>query len=98
MPSKIDLPKNQLEEEFSRETIPEIYRQLLDKEQAKKNLQADNIKKLAVSEKYTVQAKIREIIRCLLKTPKFVFNKIFNVKKQEKAEFVPLDSHFYIVV
>ncbi len=88
LPSKIDLPKNKVEDEFSSDVIPQIYQSLLDKEVAKKNLQADNINKLAVAEKYTVQAKIREIIRCLLKTPKFVFNKIFNPKKQEKAEVV----------
>ncbi len=88
LPSKVDLPKNKVEDEFSSDVIPQIYQSLLDKEVAKKNLQADNINKLAVAEKYTVQAKIREIIRCLLKTPKFVFNKIFNPKKQEKAEVV----------
>ena len=88
LPSKVDLPQNKIEEEFSSDLIPQIYRDFLNKEESKKNLQADNIKKLAVSEKYTVQAKIREIIRCLLKTPKFIFNKIFNPKKQEKAEVV----------
>lgn len=88
LPSKIDLPKAELDEEFSPNVIPKIYSDFLEKEHAKKNLQADNIKKLAISEKYTVHAKIREIIKCLLKKPKFVFNKVFNVKKQEKAEVV----------
>ena len=88
LPSKVDLPKAELQEEFSPEEIPNVYKSFLDRERLKKNLQADNIKKLAISEKYTVQAKIREIIRVLLKKPKFVFNKLFNVKKQEKAEVV----------
>ncbi|MBR6253230.1 MAG: segregation/condensation protein A [Clostridia bacterium] len=88
LPSKIDLPTNKLEQEFSPELIPEIYEDFLFKEQAKKNLQADNIKKLALSEKYTVQSKIREIIRHLLRKPKFIFNKLFSVKKQDKAEVV----------
>ena len=88
LPSKIDLPKAELDEEFSPDVIPKIYSDFLEREHAKKNLQADNIKKLAISEKYTVHAKIREIIKCLLKKPKFVFNKVFNVKKQEKAEVV----------
>lgn len=88
LPSKIELPKSKLEKEFSPDVIPEVYADFLRREQAKKNLEADNIKKLAVSEKYTVQNKIRDIIRHLLKTPKFVFNKLFNVKKQEKTEVV----------
>jgi len=88
LPSKIELPKMELEEEFSSDLIPQIYRDFIDREEAKKNLQADNIKKLAVSEKYSVQSKIREIIKHLLKTPKFVFNKVFNVKKKEKSEVV----------
>ena len=88
LPSKIELPTNKLEQEFSPKLIPEIYEDFLFKEQAKKNLQADNIKKLAISEKYTVQSKIREIIRHLLKKPKFIFNKLFSVKKQDKAEVV----------
>ena len=88
LPSKVELPQNKIDEEFTPDTIPAIYKSLVDKEQAKKNLQADNIKKLAVSEKYTVQSKIREIIKFLLKSPKFIFNKLFTVKKQEKAELV----------
>ena len=87
-PSTVNLPKVKLTQEFSKDEIPKVYSDFLNKEKAKKNLQADNIKKLAVSEKYTVQMKIREIIRVLLKKPKFVFNKLFSVKKQEKAEVV----------
>lgn len=87
-PSKYDLPKAKIEEEYSPELIPQIYEDFLKKEADKKNLQADNIKKLAVSEKYTVQKTIRDIIRVLLKKPKFIFNKLFSVKKQEKAEVV----------
>lgn len=88
LPLKVDLPQNKLEEEFSSDLIPSIYSDFLFREESKKNLQADNIKKLAMSKKYTVAAKIREIIKHLLKKPKFVFNKIFNVKRQEKSEVV----------
>ncbi len=88
MPSKVNLPKAEFETQYDSDVIPKVYMSFLEKEKVKKNLQADNIKKLAVSEKYTVQGKIREIIRQLLKKPKFVFNKLFNPKKQEKAEVV----------
>lgn len=88
LPEKITLPKAKLEKEYSSEMIPKVYADFIQKEQEKKNLQADNIKKLAVSEKYTVQSKIREIIKELIKKPKFVFNKLFNIKKKEKTEVI----------
>ena len=88
MPSKIDLPRAQLDEEFSPEVIPKIYADFLAKEDAKKNLQADNIKRLAISEKYTVYNKIREIIKHLLKKPKFVFNTLFSISKCNREELV----------
>ena len=88
MPSKVELPKSKLDKQFDKDVIPKIYKELIEREESKKNLQADNIKKLAISEKYTVQNKIREIIRFLLKKQKFIFNKLFNPKKQEKSEVV----------
>ncbi len=88
LPATIELPKAKLEKTYAPELIPEIYAAFIRRENEKKNLQADNIKKLAISEKYTVQSKIREIIRELIKKPKFIFNKLFNVKKQEKSEVV----------
>lgn len=88
MPEKIDLPKAKLEREYEPDLIPQIYADFLRKEEAKKNIEADNVKKLAMSEKYSVQTKIREIIRVLLKKPKFLFNRLFNPKKKEKTEVV----------
>ena len=88
LPEKIELPKAKLEKIYSDDLIPEVYANFIKKEKEKKNLQADNIKKLAISEKYTVQSKIREIIKELIRKPKFVFNKMFNTKKKEKAEVV----------
>ena len=88
LPEKIELPKAKFEKEYSPELIPKIYADFIKKEKEKKNVRADNIKKLAISEKYTVQSKIREIIKELIKKPKFVFNKLFSTKKKEKAEVV----------
>lgn len=88
LPEKIELPKAKLEKIYSPDLIPEVYAEFIRKENEKRNLQADNIKKLAISEKYTVQSKIREIIRELFKKPKFVFNKLFNIKKKEKSEVI----------
>ncbi len=88
LPMKIDLPKAKIDKEYTVNTIPDIYKSLVNREKSKKNLQADNVKKLAISEKFTVHNKIREIIRYLIKKPKFVFNKLFSTKSMEKAEVV----------
>ena len=88
LPEKINLPKTKLEKEYKPDVIPKVYADFIRKDSEKKNLRADNIKKLAISEKYTVQSKIREIIKELIRKPKFVFNKLFNTKKKEKAEVV----------
>ena len=82
------MPKAKLEREYKPDVIPKVYADFIRKDSEKKNLHADNIKKLAISEKYTVQSKIREIIKELIRKPKFVFNKLFNTKKKEKAEVV----------
>ena len=58
------------------------------KEIEKKNVNAENINRIAVSEKYTIKSKIKEILKTLWKNPKFIFNKLFNVNKKPKAEVV----------
>jgi len=88
MPEKINLPKSKIEKEFSKDTIPNIYKSIIEKENIKKNTQAENIRKIAISEKYTIRSKIRQIIKELIRKPKFVFNKLFNPKKQDKVEVV----------
>lgn len=88
MPDKIELPKGKLEGSFDSNLIPSIYNDFVTKEEAKRNLRADNINRLATSEKYTIKNKIREILKELWKKPSFVFNKLFNVKKKPKAEVV----------
>lgn len=88
LPDKIDLPKGKLEETFDSNLIPKIYNDFVTKEIEKKNVRADNINRLTVSEKYTIKGKIKEILKELWKKPNFVFNKLFNVKKKPKAEVV----------
>lgn len=88
LPEKIDLPKNKLDKVFDYSTIVDTYANFVRKEIEKKNLDAENINRIAVSEKYTVQSKIREILKTLWKKPQFIFNKLFNIKKKPKAEVV----------
>lgn len=88
MPAKIELPKEKLDKEFDSSLIPELYASFVRKEIEKKNVDAENINRIAVSDKYTIKSKIKEILQALWKKPKFVFNKLFNVKKRPKVEVV----------
>ena len=88
LPEKIELPKNKLDKFFEASTIIDTYASFVRKEIEKKNLDAENISRIAVSEKYTIQSKIREILKTLWKKPQFIFNKLFNIKKRPKAEVV----------
>lgn len=88
LPEKIELPKNKLEKEYSPDLLPKIYEEFITREKEKKNLQAENINRLAVSEKVTIKSKIREILKELWKKPSFIFNKLFNPKKKSKVEVV----------
>ncbi len=88
LPDKIKLPKNKLDTTFDSSLIPDLYASLVRKEIEKKNVNAENINRIATSEKYTIKSKIREILSVLFKKPKFIFNKIFNIGKRPKAEVV----------
>lgn len=87
-PEKIELPKGKLEKTYSAMFIPDTYATIINREIEKKNKNAANIEKIAVSEKVTIRSKIKEILKQLWTKPTFVFNKIFNTKKQTKTEIV----------
>ena len=88
LPDKINLPKTKLEKTFDKDLIPKIYNDFVTKEIEKKNINADNINRLTVSEKVTIKSKIKEILKELWKKPSFVFNKLFATKKRSKIEVV----------
>lgn len=88
LPEKIELPKGKLETVFEPPLIVDTYAAFVRKEIEKKNVNAENINRIAVSEKYTIKSKIKEILKTLWKKPKFIFNKLFNVNKRPKAEVV----------
>ena len=52
------------------------------------NVNAKNIEKIAITETYTVASKLKDMFRALIKHKKFVFNKMFSVKKHNKNEVV----------
>lgn len=88
LPEKVELPKGKLDTAFEPSLIVDTYAAFVRREIEKKNVNAENINRIAVSEKYTIKSKIKEILKTLLKKPKFIFNKLFNVQKRPKAEIV----------
>lgn len=88
MPEEIKLPKQKFEKHYNSEMIPEIYRNLLQKNTDKINENAANIEKIAITETYSVGDTVKEMYRALVKFKKFTFNKLFSIKKHNKTEVV----------
>ena len=85
---EIELPKRRLEKDYDKTIIPTIYSQLVEKNQVKVNQNAKNIEKIAISDNYTVASKVKEMFKVLIKQKRFVFNKLFSIKKHNKQEVV----------
>ena len=88
MSEDIELPRQKIDVEYTQETIPEIYRNLLQRNTDKINENAANIEKIAITETYSVGDTVKEMYRALVKFKKFTFNKLFSVKKHNKTEVV----------
>lgn len=87
-PEEIQLPKQKIETEYNSKMIPEIYKNILQKNTEKINENASNIEKIAITETYSVGDTVKEMYRALVKFKKFTFNKLFSVKKHNKREVV----------
>lgn len=87
-PEKIELPKQTIEVNFSVEDIEKAYRKLIQRNKNKKNEFQDNIKKIAISDEYSVTDKVKEIYKELVRKPNFIFNNLFSLEEKPKAEVV----------
>ena len=85
---KIELPKKQIEKEYEKDLIPNLYKNLLQRNEEKVNKNAENIEKIAITDNYTVTSKVKEMFRALIKNNKFIFNKLFSLKEHNKQEVV----------
>lgn len=85
---EIELPKQKLEKDYDRELIPNIYKDLVQRNSVKINQNAKNIEKIAITDNYTVASKVKEMFKILVKQKKFVFNSLFSIKKHNKQEVV----------
>ena len=88
MAEEIEFPKKKIEVEYNSEMIPEIYKNILQKNTEKINENAANIEKIAITETYSVGDTVKEMFRALVKYKKFTFNKLFSIKKHNKREVV----------
>ena len=88
LPDEIQLPKQQLEKDYDKSIIPEIYEKIVNKNKVRINKNAQNIQKIAITDTYTVGRKVKDMYRELIRHKKFVFNKMFSVKKHNKNEVV----------
>lgn len=85
---EIELPKRKIEKAYDNTMIPEIYSELVERNSQKINQNAKNIEKIAITENYTVASKVKEMFKVLVKQKRFVFNKLFSIKKHNKQEVV----------
>ena len=88
MQEEIELPKQKIEKKYDITIIPEAYKNILDKNEEKINQNAKNIEKIAITDNYTVASKVREMFKVLVKQKRFIFNKLFSIKKRNKQEVV----------
>lgn len=84
----IELPKQNLEREYNSKMIPEIYGNIINKNKNRLNKNAENIKKIAITDTYTVASKVKEMFKELLRKPRFVFNKMYTLSKCNRIEVV----------
>ena len=88
LPDQIELPKQKLEKVYKKEELSKRYERLLEASKNKINLNAKNIEKIAIIEKFTVASKVKDMLRALIKNKSFVFNKLFSLKEKSKPEVV----------
>lgn len=85
---QIELPKQKIEIEYKKETIVELYEQIINNNKNRLNQNAKNIEKIAITDTYTVGSKVKEMFRELLRKPRFIFNKLYKVSENNKQEVV----------
>ena len=84
----IELPKQKLEVEYTPNILPDIYKDIIERNNEMININAKNIEKIAITETYTVGSKVKEMFKELIKKPKFIFNKLYSLKRCNKQEVV----------
>lgn len=87
-PELIELPKQQLEKNYTQEMISKTYQELIEKNAQKRNQNAKNIEKIAITDTYTVESKVKVMFKELIRKKRFIFNTLFSLKKCNNQEVV----------
>ena len=88
LPERIELPNRKLEKKYEKENIIECYNMLIERNENKKNKNAENIEKIAILETVTVASKVKDIFKELVKKKRFIFGTLCSSKKYTKLETV----------
>lgn len=87
-PEKIKFDKKELDDNLDSMEIYDAYKKVVDKNKTRLNKNARNIKKIAITDNYTVSSKVKEMYRELIRNKKFVFNNLYSEKQCNKEEVV----------
>lgn len=85
---KIRFNKKNLDVEVDSSMIVKAYEKVIEKNKHRLNRNARNIRKIAITDTYTVSSKVKEMYRELIRNKKFVFNKMYSGKQCNKEEVV----------
>ena len=91
LPDEIELPKQELDitdSDLCKYDLEHLYKSILNKNKDRVNKNAKNIKKIAITDTYTVGNKVKDMYRELIRNKRFVFNKLFSLEKHNKNEVV----------
>ncbi len=88
LPEEIQLPKQKIEREYKKETISEMYSEIIERSSTRLNKNAKNIEKIAITETYTVADKVKTMFKALLHSKTFIFNKLFPKQQCSNKEIV----------
>ncbi|MCI9177242.1 MAG: segregation/condensation protein A [Clostridia bacterium] len=84
----IELPKQKIENQYTKELIPKIYEELVKRNAQKLNQNAKNIEQIAITDTYTVESKVKVMFKELIRKKRFIFNSLFSIKKCNNQEMV----------
>ena len=85
---KIKFEKKELEVDEDYSVIVKFYEKVIEKNKKRLNVNAKNIKKIAITDTYTVSSKVKQMYKELIRKHEFVFNNLFSQKKCDKVEVV----------
>ncbi|MBR2744096.1 MAG: segregation/condensation protein A [Clostridia bacterium] len=85
---KIKYPKRELEADVNYSMIVDAYTKVVEKNKKRLNRHARNIQRIAITDKYTVSSKVKEMYKELIKNKKFVFNNLYSQKQCNREEVV----------